>query len=97
MENDEVILTKVAATATTIDIRYKRASSTDKVILKPERDKAFFAYARARLKLLEERTVSSDDDVKEMGEIRRQISNARKTQSLLIAIARFVGFLRKFM
>ena len=97
MANDEIIITKAAAATATIDIRYKRASSTDKVILKPARDKAFSTYARARLKLLENGTVSSEDDLQEMGEIRRQVSNARKTQSLVIAITRFVGFLSKFI
>ncbi len=97
MENDEIILEKAAATTATIDIRYKRASSTDKVILEPKRDQAFSAYARARLKLLEEGIVSSGDDVQEMGEIRSQVSHARKTQSLVLAIGRFVGFLSKFV
>lgn len=97
MENDEIILEKAAATVATMDIRYKRAAPTDKVILKPERDRAFSAYAGARLKLMEAGTVSSEDDVQEMGEIRRQVSHARKTQSLVIAIGRFVGFLSKFL
>ena len=97
MDNDETIVTKAAATATSIDIKYKRASATDKVILKPERDKAFSAYAAARLKLLEEGTISSDADVLEMGDIRKQVANAKKLQSLIIAIGRFVGFLVKFV
>jgi hypothetical protein len=97
MDHDETILKKAAATATSIDIKYKRASATDKAILKPGRDEAFSAYAGARLKLLEEGTVSSEADVEEMGEIRRQVAHARKTQSLVIAIGRFVGFLSKFL
>ena len=97
MDNDEIIITKAAATATSIDIKYKRASPTDKVILKPKRDKAFSAYARARLKLLEEGTLCTNDDVQEMNEIRKQVANARKIQSLVIAIGRFVAFLSKFI
>ena len=96
MDNDEIIITKAAATVTSIDIKYKRASPTDKVILKPERDKAFSAYAGARLKLLEEETVSSEADVLEMNDIRKQVANAKKQQSLIIVISRFVGFLSKF-
>jgi hypothetical protein len=96
MDNDEIIISKAAATATSIDIKYKRASPTDKVILKSERDKAFSAYAGARLKLLEEGTISSNADVDEMNDIRKQVGNARKQQSLIIAIGRFVGFLIKF-
>ena len=96
MDNDETIIRKAAATATSIDIKYKRASPTDKVILKPERDKAFSVYAASRLKLLEAGTVSSSDDVAEMAEIRRQVAHARKQQSLIVAIGRFVGFLAKF-
>ena len=96
MDNDEIIITKAAATATSIDIKYKRASPTDKVILKPERDKAFSAYAGARLQLLEAGTISSEADVLEMSEIRKQVASARKQQSLIIAIGRFVDFLVKF-
>ncbi len=97
MENDEIILEKAAATVAAMDIQYKRAAPTDRVILKPERDRAFSAYAEARLKLMEAGTVASEDDVQEMGEIRRQVSHARKAQSLVIAIGRLAGFLSKFI
>ncbi len=97
MENDEIMITKAAATAASIDIKYKRASSTDKVILRPWRDKAFSAYARARLKLLEDETVSSDADLQEMHTIRKQVTNARKTQSLVMHIGRFAAFLGRFI
>ncbi len=96
MDNDETILKKAAGAATAIDIKYKRASPTDKVILKPERDRAFSVYAASRLKLLEAGTVSSSDDVAEMAEIRKQVGHAKKQQSLIVAIGRFVGFLAKF-
>lgn len=96
MDNDEILITKAAATATSIDIKYKRASATDKIKLKPERDKAFSAYMGARLSLLEAGTVSTDSDLAEMTEIRKQIGNARKRQTLIIAIGRFVTFLAKF-
>lgn len=97
MNTDEIIITKAAATATSIDIKYKRASPTDKVLLKPERDKAFSAYTGARLTLLEEGTISNEADIEEMATIRKQVGNARKRQSLVIAIGRFVGFLTKFI
>lgn len=97
VENDEILITRAAATAASIDIKYKRASSTDKVILRPWRDEAFSAYARARLKLLEDETRSSDADVQEMHAIRKQVANARKTQSLVKSIGRFAAFLGRFI
>ncbi len=97
MENDEIIITKAAATAASIDVKYKRAASGDKVILKPGRDEAFSAFARARLQLLEDDASSNADDVLEMQAIRSQVAHARKTQSLVLAIYRFVGFLNRFI
>lgn len=97
MDTDEIIVKKAAAAATSIDVKYKRSSPTDKVLLKPKRDEAFSAYAAARLKLLEDGTISTDADVAEMNEIRKQIGNAKQRQSLIIAAGRLVGFLAKFI
>lgn len=95
MDNDSSVLKDAAAAVGAIDVKYREADFAGKRELKPKRDEAFAAYAKARRKLLEAGVICSRKDVEEMGEIREEIARARKTQSLVIAAARFVKFLSR--
>ena len=95
MDNDSTVLEDSAASVLAVDLRYRAADPNDKLLLKPERDRTFNAYSAARLKLLADGVICTDDDVQEMKEIRQEIEKAAQTQSLLVAVGRFVGFLVK--
>ncbi len=93
MDNDAIVLKEAANTVTLIDIQYRLASFNEKKQLKKSRDAAFSTYSMARLELLEEGVICTDEDVKAMQEIRREIGEAAETQTLLRAIPRFITFL----
>ena len=95
MDNDSTVLESSGASVVEVDVRYRAASFADKLLLKPERDRAFNAYSAARLKLLADGVICTGDDVQEMQEIRAEIEKAAQTQSLLVAIGKLVGFLLK--
>ena len=95
MDNDAIVLKAAAAAATSIDLKYRQASFSEKLELKQDRDKAFNAYSKARRKLLEEGVICTQNDVEEMKSIRQQIGHAKKTQSLLMAVGRLIAFLVK--
>ena len=95
MDNDSTVLEDSGASVIVVDQRYRAATPSDKLLLKPERDRAFNTYSAARLKLLEDGVICTDDDVQAMKQIRQEIERAIQTQSLLIAIGRLVGFLVK--
>lgn len=95
MDNDLIVLEDAVAAIMSIDRKYRRADFNEKLKLKSQRNKAFNAYAKARLNLLEEGVITTAQDIKEMNAIRQEIARARKTQSILAGIGRFVKFLTK--
>lgn len=95
MDNDLIVLEDAAAAIMSMDRKYRRANFNEKLKLKSQRNKAFNAYAKARLNLLEEGVITTAQDIKEMNAIRQEIARARKTQSILTGIGRFVKFLVK--
>lgn len=95
MDNDAEVLRAASDSVTEIDLRYRAASFDDKILLKPERDRAFHNYQAARLKLLEDGVICTEDDVAEMRKLRQEVVKAAQTQALLTAIGRVVGFLAK--
>jgi len=64
--------------------------------LKPKVDEAYDRYSQARLNLLKEGVVATDEDVAEMRRIRAEIDQAAATQSLIEGAVRFIAFIAKF-
>jgi hypothetical protein len=94
-DTDLDTLENAAATVMEIDGRYRAASIDDKIDLKPKRDETFTAYSNARLKLLEDGTITTADDVAKMRELRAAVEKAAQTQDLIIAAGRVAIFLAK--
>lgn len=80
-----------------IDKKYKKASFDEQLDLKDDWDKAFSTYVLARVKLLKQGVVCNADDVKEMQNIRKEVEQAAKTQSLIAGIFRFSRFFTKLL
>ena len=97
LDKDLDMVEEAAVAVMTIDRRYRKANLAKKVKLKPARNKAFNNYARARLKLLEPGTISTQADLDNMKEIRLQIGRARKVQTLVEASLKMAALLAKFV
>lgn len=95
-DSDVTVLDDAARSVAAIDARYRAADFNEKIELKPHVDAAFSAYSAARLNLLADGVVSSDADVGEMGDLKRKVTAAADTQSLIAAIVKLVAFLAKF-
>lgn len=93
MDNNESYLEEAAKAVFIIGVKYRQADINGKQELRQARDKAFSAYSIARLKLLEDEVICTDEDVKEMKDIRLEIQQAAQTQTLIIAIARLIKLL----
>jgi len=91
-----LVLEQASNAVLSIDRKYRNADFNGKISLKDERDKLYNEYAKARLKLLEDGMICTDDNVKEMMEIRAEIEQAIQTQSIVIGIGKLVKFLAKF-
>ena len=96
-DNDEQILESARAAAQELDIRYKAANLDGKVRLKASRDKLFSAYATCRIELLEDGVIATDEDVRQMKELRAEIDQAATNQLLAEAAVKAAKFLVKFI
>lgn len=93
MDNDLTVVKEAALAVYAIDIQYKLANTQEKKKLKKSRDAAFDIYSMARLDLLKEGIICTDEDIEKMQEIRQAIEKAADTQTLIRAIPRFITFL----
>jgi hypothetical protein len=100
IDNDEIILEDAKESVFTLDKAYRRAvmnGNLDEMTqLKPKVDKAYDLYSTARLNLLKQGTLASDQDVAEMRRIRAAIDQAAAIQSLIEGAIRLIGFVAKF-
>ncbi len=95
-DTDSLILKETADTVTEIDMRYRQLPTIDeKEDLKPTRDEAFSNYTMARLKLLEEGVITTQEDIDEMKKIRGEIEKAANVQTLIAATGKVAAFLAK--
>ena len=99
-DNDQTILESAKEAAFALDKTYRRAildADLDTAVqLKPKVDDAFDRYSQARLNLLKEGMLATDDDIVEMGRIRAEIDQASSTQALIKGAVRFAGFIARF-
>ena len=96
MDNDTLVLQDAHACVMNIDVQYKMADFNTKKQLKKYRDRAFNVYAMARLELLTDEVICTDEDVQQMHNIRQQVEQAANTQALISGMVSLLGFLISF-
>lgn len=96
-DNDEKVLGEAKEAVYKVDLRYKAGNLDDKVELKKPRDKLFSAYVAARIDLLEDGVIATEEDVQNMRELRKEIDSAADSQQLAISAINAAKFLIKFI
>lgn len=100
-DNDEIVLEDAKEAVFALDKGYRRAVANRDLDtmaeLKPQVDQAFDRYSQARLNLLKEGVLASDEDIAEMRRIRAEIDQAATTQVLVEGAIRFIAFIAKFV
>ena len=95
MDNDAKMLEAMGDAVTKLQIKYRNSSISDRIIMKPELEKLIHDYTDFQLKLIQEGVITTDADLEEMEDIRREIDNAARTQEIVQAIARTIAFIAK--
>jgi hypothetical protein len=99
-DNDEIVLEDAKEAAFTLDKAYRRAvlaADLDTMMqLKPQVDGAYDRYSEARLNLLKEGVLATDDDIAQLRHIRAEIDQAATTQTLIEGAMKFAAFIAKF-
>ena len=100
-DTDQIILDEAKESVFILDKAYRKAirnGDIDTVMeLKPKVEEAYDNYSSARLKLLEEGVVTTEEDVKQMRLIRSEIDEAANTQELLVAAIKLISRLKTFI
>ena len=99
-DNDEIVLEDAKEAAFILDKEFRRAvlnADLDRMAdLQPQVEQANEQLSLARLRLLQEGVLATDEDVAEMRRIRADIDQAATTQALIAGAIRFVAFIAKF-
>jgi hypothetical protein len=97
---DLIILEDAKEAAFALDKAYRRAmlnADLDTMTeLKPKVDEAYDRYSSARLRLMSQGTVATEQDVAELRRIRAEIEQAATTQSMILGAIEFIAFLARF-
>lgn len=94
-EYRDQVLQEAEAIVALVDMKYNEADFATKIGLKPERDKVFENYTRARRNLLEGKVQVDEKDLQDMRSIRADITKAAQGQEIILATAKFAVFLGK--
>ena len=99
-DNDEIVLEDAKEAAFILDKEFRRAvlnADLDRMAdLQPQVEQTNEQLSLARLRLLQEGVLATDEDVAEMRRIRADIDQAATTQALIAGAIRFVAFIAKF-
>jgi hypothetical protein len=99
-DNDEIVLEDAKEAAFALDKAYRRAlldADLNRMSeLKPHVDQANEQLSLARLRLLQEGVLATDDDVVDMRRIRAEIDQAATSQALITGAIRFVALIARF-
>ncbi|MBI4524789.1 MAG: hypothetical protein HY695_13380 [Deltaproteobacteria bacterium] len=100
LDNDEIVLEDAKEAAFALDKAYRRAIQEADLArmtaLKPQVDNAYDRYSTARLNLLKQGILATDEDVAEMHRIRAEIDQAATTQALVSGAIKLALFLAKY-
>lgn len=97
VDDDAVVLRDLGDTVTMIDVKYRLATPADRLVLKPERDRALEEYARAREALLADGVLCNSSHIAAMRRIQVEIEQAADRQRLVEGIVKLVGFMRRLV
>jgi hypothetical protein len=92
MDNDTKMLAAMGNALVDLQVKYRNSSLADRMAIKPSLDELVSDYAEFQLRLLKEGVVSTDEELKEMQQIKVDIDKAANTQKLLVALARTIAF-----
>jgi len=93
MDKDTEMLKKMGNALVDLEVKYRSSSLSDRVAMRPVLQELLEDYAAYQIRLLKEGVITTDEELQEMTEIRKEIDSAAKKQDLLKAIARTTAFI----
>lgn len=92
-DKDTLMLKQMGNAVVELQVKYRKSGLADRMALKPALEELLGDYAEYQMRLLKEGVISTDEDLKEMAKIKKQIDKAAAKEALLKIIARTVAFI----
>jgi hypothetical protein len=93
MDKDTLMLQQMGNALVDLEVKYRSSSLSDRMAMKPALEELLADYADYQLRLLKEGVITTDDDLAEMEEIKKEIEQAAKKEAMFKAIARTIAFI----
>ena len=91
-DNDAKMLEGMADAITSLQVKYRAASLSDRMLMRPTLEQLLSDYVQYQIRLLKEGVITTDADLADMKDIQREIDEAASSQKLLTALASAVAF-----
>lgn len=95
MDKDVEMLRNTGNAVVDLQIKYRSSSLSERMEIRPQLDELLKKYTEYQIVLLREGVITSDEDLKEMVEIQKEIDQAAQTQQLVKAFAKTIVFVAK--
>ncbi|MAN78966.1 MAG: hypothetical protein CMM77_10175 [Rhodospirillaceae bacterium] len=97
-DEDEKLVEQANDALNALERRYWQSDSeADKAMLRPQIEMAMSAWLQARIQLLKAGTMATEDDLNLIAQIKREIDDARDTQETIVAAARLIMAIGRFV
>jgi hypothetical protein len=93
MDKDAKMLQEVGDAVVDLAVKYRSSGLRDRMALKPALEELLEDYTEYQLRLLKEGVITTNEDLKEMAEIKKEIDRAAKLETFLAVIARTIAFI----
>ncbi len=93
MDRDAEMLQKMGNALVDLQVKYRNSSLSERMAIKPALEELLNDYAEYQLRLIKEGVITTDDDLKEMADIQKEIDQAARLEDMLKAIARTIAFI----
>ena len=95
MDNDSQMIKVMSNALIDLQVKYRSSSVVDRMKILPDLEKLLNDFSKYQLNLLKEGIITTDDDLEEMAQIKRDIDAAANKQQLLLAIGKTIVFIGK--
>ncbi len=95
MDKDEKMLRNIGNAVIDLQVKYRASNLDERMEIRPQLDGLKKKYDDYQIVLWRDGVITTDEDLKEMAEIQKEIDQAAQTQQLVQAIAKTIVFVAK--
>jgi hypothetical protein len=93
IDNDAEMLERMGNAIIVLQKKFRESDLEERMAMRPGLEEMLEDHAEYEMKLLKEGVISTQSDLKEMAKIKAQIDSAANKQTILLGIARLIGFI----